>query len=306
MFAVHPDLDDNELHRGNEVVLNESLNVVLSRNAEFAGEGSPPSKRCSTMTTLPRSLRQACAPAGVRLGRAGGGGLVGAPLPRYVREPFGPGWALVGDAGYHRDPITGHGITDAFRDAELLADALDFALRVPPEEREALPTFQTSRDIASPRPPPHPELTDLPRPSALRRAQIELSDGPRARGGRPPPPARTPGHTPSARLTTTHPRGGTTMPTENLPAPQRRRHATLFATLDAVRASPSGRGFQFRATTSGSAAPTTAAHSGYHGAGQEHEHQRAVTVNADHPAVLVGEDHDPTPAECLLHAWAAA
>ena len=37
----------------------------------------------------------------------------------------GPGWALVGDAGYHRDPITGHGISDAFRDAEFLAWAID-------------------------------------------------------------------------------------------------------------------------------------------------------------------------------------
>lgn len=45
-------------------------------------------------------------------------------LPDQVRQPTGPGWALVGDAGYHRDPITGHGISDAFRDAELLADAV--------------------------------------------------------------------------------------------------------------------------------------------------------------------------------------
>jgi flavin-dependent dehydrogenase len=43
----------------------------------------------------------------------------------YYRKPFGPGWALVGDAGYFRDPITTHGITDAFRDAELLARAID-------------------------------------------------------------------------------------------------------------------------------------------------------------------------------------
>ena len=50
-------------------------------------------------------------------------------LPNHVREAHGPGWALVGDAGYHRDPITGHGITDAFRDAELLADALDAGTR---------------------------------------------------------------------------------------------------------------------------------------------------------------------------------
>jgi flavin-dependent dehydrogenase len=42
----------------------------------------------------------------------------------YLRKPYGPGWALVGDAGYFRDPITTHGITDAFRDAELLARAI--------------------------------------------------------------------------------------------------------------------------------------------------------------------------------------
>jgi flavin-dependent dehydrogenase len=46
-------------------------------------------------------------------------------LPFYYRKPFGRGWALVGDAGYHKDPITAQGITDAFRDAELLAAALD-------------------------------------------------------------------------------------------------------------------------------------------------------------------------------------
>ena len=45
--------------------------------------------------------------------------------PNYFRRPYGPGWALVGDAGYHRDFITGFGINDSFRDAELLADATD-------------------------------------------------------------------------------------------------------------------------------------------------------------------------------------
>jgi flavin-dependent dehydrogenase len=68
--------------------------------------------------------------------------------PNYVREAFGPGWALVGDAGYHRDPITGHGITDAFRDAELLADALDVALTDPDHELLALSRFERSRDAA--------------------------------------------------------------------------------------------------------------------------------------------------------------
>ena len=41
----------------------------------------------------------------------------------FLRQAFGPGWALVGDAGYFKDPLTAHGITDALRDAELLANA---------------------------------------------------------------------------------------------------------------------------------------------------------------------------------------
>src|SRR5262249_36630581 len=47
-----------------------------------------------------------------------------AAVPGYVRQPWGAGWALVGDAGYFRDPITTHGMTDALRDAELLADGV--------------------------------------------------------------------------------------------------------------------------------------------------------------------------------------
>ena len=46
----------------------------------------------------------------------------GAAVPNFFRKPYGPGWALVGDAGYNKDPITAQGITDAFRDAELCAD----------------------------------------------------------------------------------------------------------------------------------------------------------------------------------------
>ena len=48
-----------------------------------------------------------------------------ADLANFFRTPHGPGWALVGDAGYHKDPVTAQGITDAFRDAELLAEAVD-------------------------------------------------------------------------------------------------------------------------------------------------------------------------------------
>ena len=48
-----------------------------------------------------------------------------ADKPNYFRKPYGPGWALTGDAGYHRDFMTGLGINDAFLQAELLSDALD-------------------------------------------------------------------------------------------------------------------------------------------------------------------------------------
>jgi 2-polyprenyl-6-methoxyphenol hydroxylase-like FAD-dependent oxidoreductase len=67
-------------------------------------------------------------------------------LPNIVRQAYGPGWALVGDAGYHRDAITGHGLSDAYRDAELLAAALDQALRDELPESAALAAYQGERD----------------------------------------------------------------------------------------------------------------------------------------------------------------
>ena len=67
-------------------------------------------------------------------------------MPNHVRQAYGPGWALVGDAGYHRDAITGHGISDAFRDAELLARALDRALGGVADEADALASYQRQRD----------------------------------------------------------------------------------------------------------------------------------------------------------------
>jgi 2-polyprenyl-6-methoxyphenol hydroxylase-like FAD-dependent oxidoreductase len=48
-----------------------------------------------------------------------------AGVANYFRQPYGPGWALVGDAGYDKDPITAQGISDAFIDADALATALD-------------------------------------------------------------------------------------------------------------------------------------------------------------------------------------
>jgi flavin-dependent dehydrogenase len=73
----------------------------------------------------------------------------------FFRQAHGPGWALVGDAGYFKDPLTAHGITDALRDAELLADAIDAgsgdALAEYQEQRDAasLDFFQTTDAIAS-------------------------------------------------------------------------------------------------------------------------------------------------------------
>ncbi|HKP60668.1 MAG TPA: NAD(P)/FAD-dependent oxidoreductase [Polyangiales bacterium] len=65
--------------------------------------------------------------------------------PGVSRVPYGPGWALVGDAGYFRDPNTAHGISDALRDAELLANALT-------QGREAaLEHYQHTRDAATER-----------------------------------------------------------------------------------------------------------------------------------------------------------
>ena len=69
-------------------------------------------------------------------------------MPNQVRQASGPGWALVGDAGYHRDAVTAHGISDAFRDAELLAVAVDQALGAGAEETAALARYQRQRDQA--------------------------------------------------------------------------------------------------------------------------------------------------------------
>jgi len=68
--------------------------------------------------------------------------------PNQLHQAFGPGWALVGDAGYYRDAVTAYGISDAFRDAELLAVALDQALGDAEQEPAALARYQQQRDQA--------------------------------------------------------------------------------------------------------------------------------------------------------------
>jgi 2-polyprenyl-6-methoxyphenol hydroxylase-like FAD-dependent oxidoreductase len=70
----------------------------------------------------------------------------GAITPNFFRTPFGPGWALVGDAGYIRDPVTGQGILDAFRDAESCAAAVDAALSGKRSYDAAMRGYQHDRD----------------------------------------------------------------------------------------------------------------------------------------------------------------
>ncbi|HEX6886957.1 MAG TPA: NAD(P)/FAD-dependent oxidoreductase [Candidatus Nanopelagicales bacterium] len=69
----------------------------------------------------------------------------------FVRRSWGPGWALVGDAGLFRDPITTHGMTDALRDAELLADAVVVGMSGASAEGPALQEYQFRRDALSER-----------------------------------------------------------------------------------------------------------------------------------------------------------
>jgi uncharacterized OsmC-like protein len=82
--------------------------------------------------------------------------------------------------------------------------------------------------------------------------------------------------------------------------------ATLFATIDAVKANPELARFRFRASNtwvSGTHNQSTI--DGFYGTGQDMAHEQAWTLDADHPAVLVGKDQGPTPVEYLLHALAA-
>jgi 2-polyprenyl-6-methoxyphenol hydroxylase-like FAD-dependent oxidoreductase len=98
--------------------------------------------------------------------------LYGAAVPNLFRRPFGPGWALVGDAGYNKDPITAQGITDAFHDAERTAAALDqvfcgersFADAMEAAQRErderVTPMYDFTCQLAALEPPP-PDMQQL-------------------------------------------------------------------------------------------------------------------------------------------------
>jgi flavin-dependent dehydrogenase len=103
-------------------------------------------------------------------------------IPNFLRKPYGAGWALVGDAGYHKDPITAQGITNSFSHAEMLAEALDAGFSgsrkmedaLADYERtrneEVLPMFEHTCQLAKLQPPP-PEMLSLL--NALRANQNE-------------------------------------------------------------------------------------------------------------------------------------
>jgi 2-polyprenyl-6-methoxyphenol hydroxylase-like FAD-dependent oxidoreductase len=90
----------------------------------------------------------------------------GTPSPNFFRKPYGPGWLLIGDAGYNKDPITAQGIMDAFLDAERCVNALDEVFqgsrsfdeameacrRV--RDQQAIPMYEFTTQLATLGPPP--------------------------------------------------------------------------------------------------------------------------------------------------------
>ena len=67
-------------------------------------------------------------------------------LPNFFRKPYGHGWALVGDAGYVKDPILAQGITNSFSHAQMLADALDEAFLGLRDMEDALADYEHKRN----------------------------------------------------------------------------------------------------------------------------------------------------------------
>jgi flavin-dependent dehydrogenase len=66
--------------------------------------------------------------------------------PGFTRKAWGDGWALVGDAGYFKDPVSAHGITDAFITAELLANSISDVVHRGVDEDCAFAHYERERD----------------------------------------------------------------------------------------------------------------------------------------------------------------
>jgi flavin-dependent dehydrogenase len=112
----------------------------------FVG-GAAPDFRARVFPDLDRGFRAVLAEASPALARRVAAGSRTASyrgfagVHGYLRRCAGPGWALVGDAGYFKDPITQHGISDALRDAELLSRAITGDI--------SMADYQTFRDLVS-------------------------------------------------------------------------------------------------------------------------------------------------------------
>jgi 2-polyprenyl-6-methoxyphenol hydroxylase-like FAD-dependent oxidoreductase len=109
----------------------------------FTISGSPgtaesPVAYCPRRTVLEFAARIAAATCEARV--------IGMAVPNYFRKPYGHGWALVGDAGYNKDFITAQGISDAFRDAELCATALDETFSGARSFDDAMGEYHATRD----------------------------------------------------------------------------------------------------------------------------------------------------------------
>ncbi len=105
--------------------------------------------RSGTAAAYHQLLAEAAPEVVRRAGRAPRRFRVFAGRRGFVRRAHGPGWALVGDAGYFKDPITSHGITDALRDAELVANAVVAAASGRTSLDAALAEYQATRDAMS-------------------------------------------------------------------------------------------------------------------------------------------------------------
>lgn len=160
LFGYFPDLPDTGTHwhytpgaGAGCIPTNAGRHVVFVSvpQARFRAE-----LRGDRLITLRAMLRADFPDLAAELGdtRPDGDLLAFAGRRGFLRQPTGPGWALIGDAGYFKDPITAHGITDALRDAALLAEAAAdgspaaFARFAARRDELSLPLFRVTDEIA--------------------------------------------------------------------------------------------------------------------------------------------------------------
>lgn len=148
-------LDEDRRHR-NEVFIHgdKQIGVIPTHDGAYLIQAARPHAlaeeyRADIAGTYHRSIEEA-APRlaeelrtrGTQVERFAGT----AALENFYRKPYGPGWVLTGDAAFHKDPLTGQGISDAWRDADSLAGTLDAVLRGARDWDEALGAHERRRN----------------------------------------------------------------------------------------------------------------------------------------------------------------